>query len=113
MYDSKMEASIVASLDTLAWVTWRVSHAVTSTGDSASALCVLAGEVSRLAVGHEFFQRLLAAQRQIPRYQGSPVGPVTYGEGGSPSGRGPPSATPPRPPAVGYVPPFPAHDPGG
>lgn len=113
MYESTLEASLVASLDRLAWVSRRVSHAITASGDSTLALRVLAGKVSCLAVGHEFVQRLLVTQQQLPRYPGSSVGPVPYGEGGSPSERGPPTGTPPGPPVLGYAPQFPAYALGG
>ena len=112
MYDATVEASLVASLDTLAWVTRRVSHFLAS-GDSATARQSLAAEVTRLAVGHEFVQRLLSTQQQLPRHGGSTSGHLSYDGDGSASRRAPPSASTPGPSRVGYAPPLPAYDPGG
>lgn len=112
MYDATVEASLVASLDTLAWVTQRVSHFLAS-GDSATARQSLAAEVTRLAVGHEFVQRLLSTQQQLPRHGGSTSGHLSYDGDGSASRRALPNASTPGPSRVGYAPPLPAYDPGG
>lgn len=108
MYDTTLEASLVASLDTLAWVTRRVSGFLAQPDNSSQARQALAAEVTRLAVGHEFVQRLLTTQQHMVRHGGSSSGPATYEPEGS--GSRPP---PPFPGDRVFSPPYPSYDHGG
>ncbi|GAB0493381.1 hypothetical protein MMPV_004663 [Pyropia vietnamensis] len=54
LYDTSMEAALLASLDTMAWMTRRVSNFFTQSGNDAESRRTLAAEVTRLAVGHDW-----------------------------------------------------------
>lgn len=108
MYDTTLEASLVASLDTLAWVTRRVSGFLAQPDNTSQARLTLTAEVTRLAVGHEFVQRLLATQQLMVRHGGSSSGPASYEPEGS--GSRPP---PPFPGDRVFSPPYPPYNHGG
>ncbi|GAB0498237.1 hypothetical protein MMPV_009578 [Pyropia vietnamensis] len=101
LYDTSMEAALLASLDTMAWMTRRVSNFFTQSGNDAESRRTLAAEVTRLAVGHEFVQRLLHHGRRLHRDGGSSHSPGWYSRGGPGSRVGYPWSYPPTPSGPG------------
>lgn len=59
LYDVSMEAALLAAIDRLGWVTRRVSDFLTQPTDDESRR-QLAIRVTRMAVGHDFVQRLVS-----------------------------------------------------
>ncbi|GAB0498239.1 hypothetical protein MMPV_009580 [Pyropia vietnamensis] len=101
LYDTSMEAALLASLDTMARMTRRVSNFFTQSGNDAESRRTLAAEVTRLAVGHEFVQRLLHHGRRLHRDGGSSHSPGWYSRGGPGSRVGYPWSYPPTPSGPG------------
>lgn len=80
LYDASMETALLATLDTLGWVTRRVSDVLAQPpGDNPRRQ--LAAGVTRLAVGHEFVQRLATYGQRLSRPGGSSPGSAWVGSG--------------------------------